>query len=177
MVKATWWMSLAAMVAVSFQPACTVCTCKVPPVTPGTKFVTVGGCVAADVHGKNHHRDGCFGRFVERLRLRVADGSDVVCCPTVERDLCAPEDFYSTTNHKTHVRNGQRWIEVENQRMDAMVVVRDGRAYCRRLRDLKAGDGASAGHLWGRYFAELVRLARVRLGSAPSDSCRRWSRA
>jgi DNA-directed RNA polymerase specialized sigma24 family protein len=33
--------------------------------------------------------------------------------------------------------------------------------------DLKAGDGASAGHLWGRYFAELVRLARARLGSAP----------
>ena len=58
----------------------------------------------------------------------------------VERDRCAPEDFYSTTNHKTHVRNGQQWIEVENQRMDAMIVVADGRAYCRRLRDLRAGD-------------------------------------
>ncbi len=41
----------------------------------------------------------------------------------VERDRCAPEDFYSTTNHQTHVRNGQQWIEVENQRMDAMIVV------------------------------------------------------
>jgi FAD/FMN-containing dehydrogenase len=58
-----------------------------PPVTPGTKFVTVGGCVAADVHGKNHHRDGSFGGFVERLRLRAADGADVVCGPDVERDL------------------------------------------------------------------------------------------
>ena len=58
-----------------------------PPVTPGTKFVTVGGCVAADVHGKNHHRDGSFGRFVERLRLRVADGGEVVCGPDVEREL------------------------------------------------------------------------------------------
>jgi decaprenylphospho-beta-D-ribofuranose 2-oxidase len=58
-----------------------------PPVTPGTKFVTVGGCVAADVHGKNHHRDGSFGGFVERLRLRVADGADVACGPDVERDL------------------------------------------------------------------------------------------
>jgi len=59
---------------------------------------------------------------------------------TVERDCCAPEDFYSTTNHKTHVRHDNRWIEVENQRMDAMIVVRDGRAACRRLRDLRKGD-------------------------------------
>ena len=58
-----------------------------PPVTPGTKFVTVGGCVASDVHGKNHHRDGSFGRFVERLRLRTADGSLLVCGPSQEREL------------------------------------------------------------------------------------------
>ena len=42
----------------------------------------------------------------------------------VERDRCAPEDFYSTTNHRTYVRHGEQWIEVENQRMDAMIVVR-----------------------------------------------------
>jgi lysine-ketoglutarate reductase/saccharopine dehydrogenase-like protein (TIGR00300 family) len=64
---------------------------------------------------------------------------------TVEHDKCAPEDFYSTTNHKTHIRNGQQWLDVEDQRMDAMVVVRDGRAYCRRLRDLKAGDSIVVG--------------------------------
>jgi decaprenylphospho-beta-D-ribofuranose 2-oxidase len=58
-----------------------------PPVTPGTKFVTVGGCVAADVHGKNHHRDGSFGRFVDRLRLLTADGGAVVCGPAEEREL------------------------------------------------------------------------------------------
>src|SRR5579872_1985424 len=58
----------------------------------------------------------------------------------VERDCCAPEDFYSTTNHRTHVRLGDQWIETENQRMDAMIVVDGGRAYCRRLRDLRAGD-------------------------------------
>lgn len=58
-----------------------------PPVTPGTKFVTVGGCVAADVHGKNHHRDGSFGHYVDRLRLRVADGSEVECGPDLEREL------------------------------------------------------------------------------------------
>jgi lysine-ketoglutarate reductase/saccharopine dehydrogenase-like protein (TIGR00300 family) len=59
---------------------------------------------------------------------------------TVERDWCAPEDFYSTTNHRTHVRIGEQWIECENQRMDAMIVVREGRAFCRRLRDLRQGD-------------------------------------
>ena len=59
---------------------------------------------------------------------------------TVERDCCAPEDFYSTTNHHTLVRDAGQWLEVENQRMDAMIVVRDGHAACRRLRDLHKGD-------------------------------------
>ena len=58
-----------------------------PPVTPGTKFVTVGGCIACDVHGKNHHRDGSFGGFVERLVLQVADGRLVECGPAREREL------------------------------------------------------------------------------------------
>jgi FAD/FMN-containing dehydrogenase len=58
-----------------------------PPVTPGTKFVTVGACVACDVHGKNHHRDGSFGAFVERLGLRTADGRLVECGPDREREL------------------------------------------------------------------------------------------
>jgi decaprenylphospho-beta-D-ribofuranose 2-oxidase len=57
------------------------------PVAPGTQFITLGGMVAADVHGKNHHRDGCFGRHVLGLRMRVADGSIVECSPEKEGDL------------------------------------------------------------------------------------------
>jgi len=57
------------------------------PVSPGTQYVTLGGMVAADIHGKNHHRDGCFGQHVTSLRMRVADGRIVDCSPTKERDL------------------------------------------------------------------------------------------
>ncbi|MEM7260355.1 MAG: FAD-binding oxidoreductase [Planctomycetota bacterium] len=45
------------------------------PVCPGTQDVTIGGMVAADVHGKNHHRDGSFGRWVDSVRIELADGS------------------------------------------------------------------------------------------------------
>ncbi len=45
------------------------------PVTPGTKFVTIGGAVAADVHGKNHHREGSLGHHITRLRLMTASGA------------------------------------------------------------------------------------------------------
>src|SRR5258705_2080361 len=58
----------------------------------------------------------------------------------VERDRCAPDDFYSTTNHRTLVRHGQQWIEVGSQRMDACVVVAGRGAVCRRLREMRAGD-------------------------------------
>ncbi len=47
------------------------------PVTPGTRFVTLGGAVANDVHGKNHHRAGTIGRWVRRLGLLRSDGTAV----------------------------------------------------------------------------------------------------
>jgi decaprenylphospho-beta-D-ribofuranose 2-oxidase len=57
------------------------------PVTPGTQYVTLGGMVASDVHGKNHHVEGCFGRHVKSLRMRLADDSIVDCSPTQLPDL------------------------------------------------------------------------------------------
>jgi FAD/FMN-containing dehydrogenase len=60
-----------------------------PPVVPGTKFVTVGGMIAADVHGKNHHRDGGFGAHVEELKLVVPGGQTITCSPAENAELFA----------------------------------------------------------------------------------------
>ncbi len=61
------------------------------PVSPGTRHVTLGGMVAADVHGKNHHVAGCFGQHVRALRLRTGDG--VIHEVGPERE---PELFHAT---------------------------------------------------------------------------------
>ncbi len=57
------------------------------PVSPGTRFVTLGGMVACDVHGKNHHREGTFGRHVLSLTVRTGAGDVVRCSPDEHADL------------------------------------------------------------------------------------------
>jgi decaprenylphospho-beta-D-ribofuranose 2-oxidase len=61
------------------------------PVVPGTRHVTVGGAIAADVHGKNHHRDGTFGRFVDEVRL-LTPGRGMLACSRVRE----PDAFRAT---------------------------------------------------------------------------------
>jgi hypothetical protein len=78
-----------------------------------------------------------------------------------ERDKCAPEDFYSTTNQQTLVRHRGQWLEAKNQRMDAMIVVRDGAAICLRLRDIKAGDPVVVGTKGIRVMPEAKERDRL----------------
>lgn len=57
------------------------------PVTPGTRSVTIGGAVASDIHGKNHHVDGSLGSHVVRMSLMLADGSVVELSPGSDAEL------------------------------------------------------------------------------------------
>jgi FAD/FMN-containing dehydrogenase len=57
------------------------------PVSPGTKFVSVGGAIANDIHGKNHHRAGTFGCHVTRFELLRSNGERLTCSPDENSEL------------------------------------------------------------------------------------------
>jgi lysine-ketoglutarate reductase/saccharopine dehydrogenase-like protein (TIGR00300 family) len=77
---------------------------------------------------------GCHPVEEQDALVRIAD-----------RDGCVPDDFYSTTNMRTQVRVAGRWMPVEQQRMDAVIVLADGRPICRKLREVKTGDRVVCG--------------------------------
>lgn len=81
------------------------------PVTPGTKYVSIAGAVANDVHGKNHHRVGSFGRFIRKFELLRSDG---------KRYLCSREDnpelFYATIGG-LGLTGLITWVEISLQKV------------------------------------------------------------
>lgn len=93
------------------------------PVTPGTHYVTLGGMAAADVHGKNHHGAGCFGEHVQRLKMRLADGTLLECSDVQEPDLFrATLGGMGLTGHILEVevrmqRISSPWIWQESERL------------------------------------------------------------
>ena len=108
------------------------------PVTPGTKFPTLGGCVAADIHGKNHHAQGSIARFVESMEIILADGSRVECSPTQNAGLFAATiggmgltGFIYSVDLKLQ-RVGSAFLTVDSERTG------DLRHTCRALVDTQA---------------------------------------
>ena len=88
------------------------------------------------------------------LQRLVEDLMQLGCNPVQEKDAlvrvadrdgAVPDDFYSTTNLRTHVRVGGHWLEVERQRMDAVIAVDGSRAVCRKLREIRTGDRVVCG--------------------------------
>lgn len=138
-------------------------------VSPGTQFVTLGGMVAADVHGKSHHVDGSFGRHVRALRLRVGTGAIVECSREIEPDLFrATIGGMGLTGHileveVTLVRVPTPWIYGVKHRVDnidAFVTA------MRRTADewpMTMGwiDGLSRGQQMGRGVLMCGRWARA----------------
>jgi FAD/FMN-containing dehydrogenase len=94
------------------------------PVGPGTQSITLGGMVAADVHGKTHHRGGSFGNHVTRLKMRVADGRILECSREAESDLFrATIGGMGLTGHILEVecrlaRVPSPWIYAETERIE-----------------------------------------------------------
>lgn len=105
-VRAEAGMSFAALLTVAVAHG------WFPPVTPGTSAVTLGGALAADVHGKNHHRVGTFGRHVRGFELLRSDGTRRECTPEKEADL------FAATIGGLGLTGAVIWIELGLQRVD-----------------------------------------------------------
>jgi FAD/FMN-containing dehydrogenase len=96
------------------------------PVTPGTQFVTVGGALANDVHGKNHHGFGSFGDHVRSLTLVRSDGEQIECGPGLNADwYAATVGGMGLTGIITRVKVALRpvvgpWLNVESMPYDSL---------------------------------------------------------
>jgi len=105
-----------------------------PPVLPGTQFVTLGGAVANDIHGKNHHRAGAFGRHVRALGLRRSDGSLGTLHPG--------DPLFAATIAGLGLTGLITWVEVQLERVPSGWVNTEAKRF-RSLEEAEALDDAS----------------------------------
>lgn len=87
-----------------------------PPVVPGTKFVTIGGAIANDIHGKNHHSAGTFGCHVRCLELLRSDGRRLTCSPSEN------PDWFGATIGGLGLTGLILWAEIALKRIDNPVM-------------------------------------------------------
>lgn len=123
-----------------------------PPVLPGTQFVTLGGAVANDIHGKNHHRAGCFGRHVRALGLRRSDGSVHALHPG--------EPLFEATVAGLGLTGLITWVELQLERVPSGWVESEAVRF-RSLEELEALD-AAAKETHAHTVAWIDGLARGR---------------
>jgi FAD/FMN-containing dehydrogenase len=93
------------------------------PVTPGTRFVTLGGAVANDVHGKNHHRAGTFGHHVRAFELVRSDGSRRECSPSES------PDWFAATLGGLGLTGLITWVELQLQRIEGPWIQAESRRF------------------------------------------------
>jgi FAD/FMN-containing dehydrogenase len=143
------------------------------PVTPGTSFVTLGGAVASDVHGKNHHSAGTFGRHVRGLRLRAGSGEIVEASPASEPDLFdATVGGMGLTGHMLEVEVALRrvpspWIAGETEYVPDLAVLIErlldaGKTwpYTLAWMDALGGGGRGRGVVYRGRWAEADEAGR-----------------
>ncbi|MFP4321276.1 MAG: FAD-dependent oxidoreductase [Anaerolineales bacterium] len=88
-------------------------------VTPGSKYVSVAGAIANDVHGKNHHVDGTFGCHVTRLELLRSDGQRLICSPDEN------EDYFRATIGGLGLTGVILWAEFRLKRIPSPLIKAD----------------------------------------------------
>jgi lysine-ketoglutarate reductase/saccharopine dehydrogenase-like protein (TIGR00300 family) len=93
------------------------------------------------------------------LGCRLSEQQDATL-KEADRDGCVPDDFYSSTNHRTLVRYQGQWIPAARQRMDAVIVIEQGAAVCRKLRDVRKGDRVVCGVAGVRVLPEFQERDR-----------------
>ncbi|HRY15723.1 MAG TPA: FAD-binding oxidoreductase [Candidatus Competibacteraceae bacterium] len=93
------------------------------PVTPGTQFVTLGGAIANDVHGKNHHVAGSFGCQVRAFELLRSDGSRRFCAPSENTD------WFQATVGGLGLTGLITWVEIQLQRIANPWIVAENRRF------------------------------------------------
>ena len=111
-----------------------LCRGWMPAVLPGTQFVTLGGAVANDIHGKNHHRMGSFGRHVRALGLRRSDGSMSTLHPG--------DPLFAATVAGLGLTGLLTWVEIQLERAPSGWVQTEGIRFA-SLEEAEALDEAS----------------------------------
>ncbi len=93
------------------------------PVSPGTKFITLGGAIANDIHGKNHHKRGTFGNHVLNIGLFRSDLGNLICNPNLNSNL------FSTTIGGLGLTGVIKWAEIKMVRISSSSIMKFSKCF------------------------------------------------